>query len=173
MAVDRQFTNIEPSRFRRTRLAGGFTRRDAARELGVSERTLRNWEAGHTAIPYAAFRLLRILGGHKLPGEDWRGFWLKGNTLWTPEGKPLYAWEMRWLSLTFTMARFWLASYGHTQTLPAPHLRDRLNPDKQLQRLMLDMLRVSGRRRGMAPGVPKPNPRAVDQPSVSREDPRR
>lgn len=169
----RRFRPIDAERFRRTRLAGGFSRADAARELGVSERTLRNWEAGRRAIPYAAFRLIRLLGGHKLPGEDWRGFWLKGNTLWTPEGKPLYAWEMRWLSLTFTMARFWLASYGHSQSLPAPNLRDRLNPDKQLQRLMLSMARVSGRRRGMAPGVPKPNPRETDQPSVSRGSLRR
>lgn len=169
VALMRRLRPIEAERFQRTRIASGFTRAQAAHELGVSERTVRNWERGRRAIPYAAFRLLRLLGGHKLPGEAWRGFWLQGDTLYTPEGKLLFAWEMRWLSLTFAMARFWLAAHGHpSDGLPGKSLRERLNPDKQIQRLMLRMARVSGRPRGMGPGDPKPHPRAVDQPSVSR-----
>jgi DNA-binding transcriptional regulator YiaG len=123
---DRPF--IEPERFYLARCNACFTQAQAAAELGVTARTIRNWESGRAPIPYAAFRLLRLLSGHKLPGAHWRGFTVRGGVLWTPEQKPLYAWEMRWLSLTFSIVRYWLREHGYSQHLPAKQMRERLQP---------------------------------------------
>ena len=120
---------IEPERFRRIRNTSSLTQEDVADHLGVTVRTVKNWERGAVLIPYAAFRLLRVLSGYKLPGAPWRGYTLRGDTLWTPEGKPLYAWEMKWLSLVFGMARYWLRDHGHNPAdLPAKQLLERLRP---------------------------------------------
>ena len=79
--------------------------RDAGKLFRVSERTIRNWEAGRVGIPYAAFKLMRILRGYELPGQAWKGFRLKGDTLWSPEGKAFFASDHTWWSLTVCMAR--------------------------------------------------------------------
>ncbi len=92
------------------RLKSGFTRRGAAEVLGVQPQTIRNWEAGRSRVPYSAFKLLRILGGYALPGEAWRGFYLRGDTLWSPEGKPFQASDLAWWGLTVAMARSFLES---------------------------------------------------------------
>lgn len=49
--------------------------------LFVTYRTLHNWESGRVQVPYAAYKLLRILTGYDLPGEAWMGWRLSGNTL--------------------------------------------------------------------------------------------
>ena len=38
----------------------GWSRADCAKFLHVTERCVHNWEAGRHAIPFAAFKLLRI-----------------------------------------------------------------------------------------------------------------
>lgn len=164
---------IDPERFRRNRLSSGLSSEEAASELGVSERTVRNWESGRVPIPYAAFRLLRVLRGYKLPGEPWRGFTVKGDTLWTPENKPIYAWEMRWLSLTFGMARYWMQSYGHKKTIPAAALRDSLDPTQLLKRRQTQAASVSGRHRVMVPGDPKPTAIVIKFPAAATKKAKR
>lgn len=62
-----------------------LTQQEVACLLHVTERTVRLWESGTTAIPYAAYRLLRIHTGYDLPGEAWRGWSIRGDTLWSPE----------------------------------------------------------------------------------------
>lgn len=105
---------IDPERFTALRAAALLSPQACSQALGVSERTIRNWEKGRTAIPYSAFKLLRMLTGAKLPGDKWRGFWIQGATLWTPEGKGYNADELAYISNVFTMARFWLRDY-HAQ----------------------------------------------------------
>ena len=56
-------------------------------------------------MPYAAFKLMRILRGYELPGAAWKGYRLVGDTLWSPEGLAFRADEQRWWSLTVLMAR--------------------------------------------------------------------
>ena len=92
------------SRFKDTRLLCCLSVREAGKVFRVSERTIRNWEAGRVGIPYAAFKLLRILRGYELPGQAWKGFRLKGDTLWSPEGKGFKASDHTWWSLTVGMA---------------------------------------------------------------------
>ena len=67
----------------------GMDRRACAKFLHVSERTLHNWESGHHAVPYAAYKLLRIHCKHELPGKAWRGWLFHSGKLWTPEGHGL------------------------------------------------------------------------------------
>jgi hypothetical protein len=77
---------------------------DAGKLFRVTPRTVQNWEAGRAMVPYAAFKLMRIMRGYELPGHAWKGWRLVGDTLWTPEGhgfKPEY---QRWWSLTCRMA---------------------------------------------------------------------
>lgn len=75
--------------------------------LQVTYRTWHNWESGRIQVPYAAFKLLRILTGYELPGDAWKGFWFSGGALWSPEGKKFSAADLGYLSLTFAMARQW------------------------------------------------------------------
>lgn len=72
--------------------------------MRVSTRTLHNWEAGRVRIPYAAYKLIRILRGYELPGHAWKGYRLIGDTLWSPENLPFHAADARWWSLTVQMA---------------------------------------------------------------------
>jgi hypothetical protein len=92
------------SRFREARLGCALSVRDAGKLFRVSPRTIRNWEAGRVLVPYAAFKLMRILRGYELPGASWRGWRLVGDTLWTPEGLAFHAWDASWWSLTVRMA---------------------------------------------------------------------
>lgn len=73
--------------------------------LRVSDRTVRNWESGTTRIPYAAYKLLRILRGGRLLGPEWSGWVVQGNRMWTPEGRVIEAGGMAWWSLIVRMAR--------------------------------------------------------------------
>ncbi|HNV83611.1 MAG TPA: VC1465 family Xer recombination activation factor [Arenimonas sp.] len=91
-------------RFAAARAGCFLTIEQTAKLLRVSERTLHNWEAGRVRIPYAAYKLIRILRGYELPGDAWKGYRLIGDTLWSPENLPFHAGDARWWSLTAQMA---------------------------------------------------------------------
>jgi hypothetical protein len=88
-------------------LIAGLDRPATAALLGVTERTVRNWEARRAKVPYSAFKLLRILSGYALPGAAWRGWSIRGDTLWSPTGRGFEAASMGYLSLVFAMAQQW------------------------------------------------------------------
>ena len=111
---------IDAERFIEQRKAALLSQRSCSNALGVSERTIRNWEQGRTEIPYSAFKLLRVLTGGELPGEAWRGFWIRGTTLWSPEGKGYNAGELAYLANVFAMARYWLEEYHARAGEPEP-----------------------------------------------------
>ena len=74
--------------------------------LRVSERTIRGWESGATRIPYAAYKLLRVLkGGRYLAHPTWKDFIIRGDVLITPEGHQFQAGELSWWSLLVRQAR--------------------------------------------------------------------
>src|SRR5690606_12994345 len=56
-------------------------------------------------IPYSAYRLMAIEAGYELPGDAWRGFYLRGDTIWSPEGKAFSSHDLAWWSLTCELAR--------------------------------------------------------------------
>lgn len=96
---------VYPEWFRDARVVAGYSVGRCAVELGVTSRTVWNWEAAQTRVPCSAYRLLRVLGCYALPGRPWEGWLLKGDTLWSPESKPFRAVDFAWWGLTVAMAR--------------------------------------------------------------------
>lgn len=70
-----------------------------ANYLQVSERTLHNWESGRHVIPFAVYKLLRLLSGMDLPGPSWEGWHFSGGKLYTPEGHSFTGKDGSWWSL--------------------------------------------------------------------------
>lgn len=95
---------ISHAKFRETRLLARLTQEEVACLLHVTGRTVALWEAGKTGIPYAAFRLLKIHVGFELPGKAWKGWSIRGDTLWSPEQRPYRAGYLAYQWLTFAMA---------------------------------------------------------------------
>eukprot|EP01038_Epipyxis_sp_PR26KG_P019506 gene19506-27637_t len=70
-----------------------------AKLLHVTERTLHNWESGKHDIPFASYKLLRLLNRMDLPGDSWAGWSFHGGKLWTPEGRSFVGTDGSWWSL--------------------------------------------------------------------------
>ena len=77
----------------------GWSRADCAKFLHVTERCLRNWEMGRHAVPFAAFKLMRLHLRYDLPGKDWEGWHIAAGKLWTPEGHGLNPHDAKWWSM--------------------------------------------------------------------------
>lgn len=97
---------ITAVRFREARLAAGFSLATVAQYLRVSLRTVQTWESGTHRIPYAAYKLVRILRGDRyLQHPMWRHWRVSGECLYTPEGHRIHAGELSWWALQVRMAR--------------------------------------------------------------------
>lgn len=110
---------IAPQDFRDLRCWSGLTRREAAAALDVTPRTIQNWETGGARIPWLAYRMLRILRGYALPGSDWEGWTVNGDTLTAPNGWHFTAGELLHLEQVFAMSRLWLKDYAAKSRKPA------------------------------------------------------
>jgi len=77
----------------------GLDLEGCAKLLHVTERTLHNWQSGKHDIPYAAYRLLRLLNRMELPGASWSGWCFHGGKLWSPEGRSFEGTDSSWWSL--------------------------------------------------------------------------
>ncbi len=125
---------VDYEKFHETRLMARLTQREVACLLHVTDRTVRLWENGEVAIPYAAYKLLRILTGYELPGEAWAGWSIRGDNLWSPEQRPFDAAMLSYMWLTFTMARRWQESVKAERPAPEPETRSRAAPALRLIR---------------------------------------
>jgi DNA-binding transcriptional regulator YiaG len=97
---------ITAVRFREARHASFLTTEACSQLLRVSERTVRGWESGETRIPYAAYKLLRVLkGGRYLQHPHWQHFIVHGATLVTPEGHRFTAGDLGWWLLLVRQAK--------------------------------------------------------------------
>lgn len=103
---------IDPHAFRDLRRSCGLTRKAAAEALDVTERTVQNWENGGARIPWMAFKLLRVLRGHALPGYQWDGWTMNRGTLYSPDGRAFEASDLYYLQLTFAQAKLWRQTYS-------------------------------------------------------------
>ncbi|MGZ8250891.1 MAG: VC1465 family Xer recombination activation factor [Methylophilaceae bacterium] len=99
---------IDPESFYLSRRRAGLTVVQAAESLDVTTRTIRNWENGSSRIPYAAFRLIRMMAGYSLVGKQWEGWSFWKNALWTPEGRRFEAHELRYVRTYIGLARHYL-----------------------------------------------------------------
>ncbi|MCA0299482.1 MAG: VC1465 family Xer recombination activation factor [Proteobacteria bacterium] len=77
----------------------GWTHQECAKVLRVTTRTLRYWEAAEVRIPYAAFKLMRVLASGRYLGDAWRNFFVRGDVLVSPEGHEFAAGDLAWWSL--------------------------------------------------------------------------
>jgi DNA-binding XRE family transcriptional regulator len=117
---------VDRERFYLERRTASLTQQEAAAYLGVSLRTLRNWERGKFSIPYPAFKLLRMRAGgivHAPGWEDWR--FGPGGALFSPDGRSFNSWELDQIKLVFSMARHFREHLearreGARAGLPAP-----------------------------------------------------
>lgn len=110
---------IDPQDFRDLRRQSGMTRREVAAVLDFTPRTVQNWETGGARIPWLAYRMLRILRGYALPGSDWEGWTVHGDTLYAPNGRHFTAGELLYLEQMFGMARLWRQDYTRKSRKPA------------------------------------------------------
>lgn len=76
-----------------------------AQFLHVSNRTLHNWESGKHDIPYATYKLLRLLNRMELPGQAWQGWCFYGNKLISPEGRSFEGKDSNWWGMLLMRAR--------------------------------------------------------------------
>nr|WP_292965264.1 VC1465 family Xer recombination activation factor [Nitrosomonas sp.] len=107
---------------RETRILAGLTRQQVADMLRVSLRTVQYWERGVVRIPYAAFRLLRIMTGYELPFKAWEGWMLLRNQLISPEGKIFTPGDLYPLTWMIDKARMWDEEYRR-QSAPVVPLK--------------------------------------------------
>lgn len=91
-------------RFRAMLADLGLSYPEAAKMLHVSLRTLHNWLSGRHAVPYAAYKLLRLLRYMELPGEAWAGWHFSRGQLVTPEGRTISGKDGSWWSLLVRQA---------------------------------------------------------------------
>jgi Phage protein len=84
---------------------------------------LHNWNSGRYDIPFAAFKLLRVLLRYEIPHDDWQGWHFSGGKLWTPEGYSIAAHESAWWSLLIRRAQMFSSLYARCNQLEA-QLRD-------------------------------------------------
>ncbi|AKC81262.1 hypothetical protein XB05_05800 [Xanthomonas arboricola] len=82
-----------------------LTVKACAKLLRVSVRTIANWEAARSQIPYTAYKLMRVLRGRKLLGPAWSGFQVRGDILVTPEGRELRSVDLAWWSFLVLQAQ--------------------------------------------------------------------
>lgn len=76
-----------------------------AKFLHVSTRTVHNWESGKHDIPFATYKLLRLLNRMELPGQSWQGWCFYGNKPISPEGRSFEGKDSSWWGLLLLRAR--------------------------------------------------------------------
>ena len=71
----RRWLRLQPSTedFRDLCAHTGASVATVAEVVCVTERTVRYWLAGKRRVPYAAFRLVRLLFRRELPDDAWQG----------------------------------------------------------------------------------------------------
>ncbi|NMM09806.1 MAG: hypothetical protein HHJ16_05980 [Polaromonas sp.] len=93
------------SRFKVLCADAGLSIEEAAKLLHVTPRTIRYWFSGKVGVPYAAYKLVRVLRWFELPGREWHGWHFHGGKLWTPEGHSFEPHDATWWSLLVRQAR--------------------------------------------------------------------
>lgn len=100
------FVYVDRAAFHLERRTAGLSQKETAAFLGVTERTLRNWENGSHRIPYPAFRLLRMRAGGIVHAPGWEGWRFNPDgALISPDGRSFKSWELYHLRHVFSMAQ--------------------------------------------------------------------
>jgi transcriptional regulator with XRE-family HTH domain len=136
-AKRKPYAPIDPDKFRYTRESARLSREEAACILHVTPRTIQLWEKGTSAIPYAAFKLLRILCRYDLPGSGWEDWCLHSGALWSPAGDRFDPARLSYLANPLAMADMWRKDYERRNALRVQQaLQDQLRLGKPQLRLV-------------------------------------
>jgi len=143
---------ISPMDFADLRKQAGMTRKEAAKALDVTPRTVQNWETGGARIPWMAYRMLRILRGYALPGVTWEGWTMRNHEMFSPAGR---SFDVVWLEnveYVFAQARLWRQMHTRSAiqktastVLPFPDLSRK--PAEKALPLEAQPQRIGGARR--------------------------
>lgn len=107
--------HVSPEGFRELRHSCLLSGRKACAEfLGVSERTVRYWDAGRSRVPWSVVRLLRLLRCGDLGAlhDEWSGWTINRLGLHAPAGRTYRERDMRHWWLTCEQARFFRENYA-------------------------------------------------------------
>jgi DNA-binding transcriptional regulator YiaG len=104
-------------RLRTARCNMGWSIADAAKYFHVTERTWHNWENGSHRIPFAVYKLCRVLARLELPSEAWAGWSFQGAVLITPEGRQIHPKDGSWWSLMVRNAQSFTLAYNEATRL--------------------------------------------------------
>nr|WP_315479097.1 VC1465 family Xer recombination activation factor [uncultured Rhodoferax sp.] len=104
-------------RLRTARKSMGWSIPDAAKYFQVTERTWHNWEIGAHRIPFAVYKLCRVLAHMELPGDAWAGWSIQGANLVTPEGRIIQPKDGAWWSLLVRNANAFMAAFNEARRL--------------------------------------------------------
>lgn len=85
--------------------------------LRVTERTLHNWITGRHAVPYSAFKLVRVLRRMDIPLPGWEGWTFCTGYLYSPEGHRFSGKDSAWWSLLVRRARMFSSVYDENMRL--------------------------------------------------------
>jgi DNA-binding transcriptional regulator YiaG len=99
------------SRFRYLCADAGLSVDAVAQTLHVTSRTVRYWFSGKSAVPYAAYKLVRVMRWFELPQKGFEGWCMHSGKLWTPEGIPIGPEDGSWWSLLVRQARCFRTMY--------------------------------------------------------------
>lgn len=100
---------IDPNDFYLMRRRASLDVKQAAQALDVTEKTIQNWEKGRVRIPYTAYRVIKIKAGYVFDDKYFKDWFVRGDTLWSPENRGFKPHELRYIANYFWMARRWLA----------------------------------------------------------------
>lgn len=149
------------ARFKVLCMDAGLNVEAVGKLLHVTPRTVRYWFAGKTAVPYASYKLLRILARYELPGAAWAGWHMHSGRLWSPEGHGFEPHDSNWWGLLVRKAALFTELYDRNRKLenlllaggrsdaPAPGMRQRPQSGS--------VEAVPSGEAGRAPQAPRPN----------------
>lgn len=107
----RENRSMLASRFRVLCADAGLSIDAVAQTLHVTPRTVRYWFSGKSAVPYAAYKLVRVMRWFELPQKGFEGWCMHSGKLWTPEGHPIGPEDGGWWSLLVRQARCFRTLY--------------------------------------------------------------
>lgn len=115
------------SRFKVLLADTGLSVDGAAKLLQVTPRTIQYWIAGKVRVPYAAYKLVRVMRLFELPCEGWQGWHMHSGKLWTPEGYGFDPHDSNWWGLLVRRAAMFSHYYERDRQMDM--LMQRIGPD--------------------------------------------
>lgn len=105
------------ARFKILLLDAGLSPEQAGKMLHVTPRTIRYWISGKVLVPYAAYKLVRVMRLFELPCEGWDGWHMHSGRLWSPEGYSFKPHDANWWSLLVRRAEGFGREYTRANQL--------------------------------------------------------